>query len=283
MDEKQTKNENLGQGQTWLEKIAATILMPHSPSDFLGLVNLAVKKGTIDTDSRDMIKGVLNVASSSVGNIMIPRTQMATIHAGMTSKEIIQTVINSSHTRLPLFSENREDVLGILHTKDLLKIVVQYTDLSLEQLKSALRPAIFVPESKKLDSLLREFKSSHNHLAIVVDEYGVISGLVTIEDILEEIVGNIEDEFDEENTQITRINDNEFSVDALTEIEDFNDYFDCAIDDNEVDTIGGLVINQLEHLPDVGEEIVFGDFTFRVTAADKRRVRTLHVIRKNNA
>ncbi|WP_119327987.1 HlyC/CorC family transporter [Cysteiniphilum halobium] len=278
MDEKQTKNDNAEHSQTWLEKIAATILMPHSPSDFLSLVSLAVKKGTIDSESRDMIKGVLNIASSSVGDIMIPRTQMATIHAGMTSKEIIQTIINSSHTRLPVFSENRDDILGILHTKDLLKVVLEHKDLCVEHLKPILRSAIFVPESKKLDALLRDFKTSHNHLAIVVDEYGVISGLVTIEDILEEIVGDIEDEFDQEATQILKVNENEFSIDALTEIEDFNDFFDANIDDSEFDTIGGLIINKLEHLPEVGEEVTIGQFTFKVTAADKRRVRALHVM-----
>ena len=277
MDEKQIKNDPPEHTQTWLEKIATTILMPHNPADFLGLINLAVKKGTIDAESRDMIKGVLNVASSSVGDIMIPRTQMATIHAGMKGTEIIQTIINSTHTRLPIFSENRDDVWGILHTKDLLKVMVEHKDLIVEHLKPILRTATFVPESKKLDSLLRDFRASHNHLAIVVDEYGVISGLVTIEDILEEIVGDIEDEFDEEDTQIVQINEYEFNVNALTEIEDFNDFFDSNIDDSEVDTIGGLIINQLEHLPEVGEELNIGQFAFRVIAADKRRVHALHV------
>lgn len=277
MDEKQTKTDTQEQSQTWFEKIATTILMSHSPADFLSLVNLAVKKGTIDSESRDMIKGVLNVASSSVGDIMIPRTQMATVHAGMKSKEIIQTIINSSHTRLPIFSENRDDILGILHTKDLLKVVLEHKELTVENLKPILRSAIFVPESKKLDALLRDFKTSHNHLAIVVDEYGVISGLVTIEDILEEIVGDIEDEFDQEATQILKINEHEFSIDALTEVEDFNNFFGINIDDSEVDTIGGLIISQLEHLPEVGEEVTIGQFIFKVTAADKRRVRTLHL------
>ncbi|WP_119343282.1 transporter associated domain-containing protein [Facilibium subflavum] len=277
MDDKNTKNTTDEVTQSWLEKIAANILMPHSPAEFLTLVNLAVKKGTIDAESRDMIKGVLNVASSQVRDIMIPRTQMATIHIGMSGDAILEAVTNASHTRFPVFAKNREDIVGILHTKDLLKIEVENNRLTSELIRSILRPAIFVPESKKLDALLREFKSSHNHLAIVVDEYGVISGLITIEDILEEIVGDIEDEFDEEETQIRPIDDEQYSVDALTEIGDFNDFFDSDIDDDEVDTIGGLVVNTLEHLPKVGEEITIDKFLFRVSAADERRVLTLTV------
>ena len=188
--------------QSWLEKIAATILMPESPAEFIGLIDLAFKKGTIDAESRDMIEGVLNIAVSQVRKIMITRAQMATVHIGMSSDEILKTIISASHTRFPVFAEDREQVCGILHTKDLLKIAVTHEVFSTESIVGLLRPEIFVPESKKLDALLREFKTSHNHLAIVVDEYGVISGLVTIEDILEEIVGDIEDEFDEELKQI---------------------------------------------------------------------------------
>lgn len=277
MDDKNIKSDEPEPQQSWLEKIAATILMPHSPSEFLAFVNLAVKKGAIDPESHDMIRGVLKVASSHVRDIMIPRSQMVTVHIGMSVESILQIVTSASHTRLPVFSENREDVCGILHTKDLLKIVVESKSFSNFDIRSVLRSATFVPESKKLDVLLREFKTSHNHLAIVVDEYGVISGLVTIEDILEEIVGNIEDEFDEEITQINAADNGEYIVDALTEIGDFNDFFDSQFEDDEADTIGGLVINKLKRLPNIGEEIELSGFIFRITDADKRRVRTLHV------
>ena len=282
MDEKTNKTDNDEPQQSWLEKIAATILMPHTPSDFLSLVNLAVKKGTIDSESRDMIKGVIKVASSQVDDIMIPRTQMATIHTEMDAKELIKTVINSSHTRLPVFTDNREDVLGILHAKDLLKLVYENKSISIDNLTPVLRPAIFVPESKKLDALLRDFKSSHNHLAIVVDEYGVISGLITIEDILEEIVGDIEDEFDEEETQINKISDTVYQVDAFTEIETFNAYFNTSFNDEEADTIGGLIINHLERLPKKGETIKYHAFIFEVTAADQRRIHQFKVTTKPN-
>lgn len=277
MDDKNAKEDPQEHAQSWLEKIAATILMPESPAEFIGLIDLAFKKGTIDAESRDMIEGVLNIAVSQVRKIMIPRAQMATVHIGMSSDEILKTIISASHTRFPVFAEDREQVCGILHTKDLLKIAVTHEVFSTESIVGLLRPAIFVPESKKLDALLREFKTSHNHLAIVVDEYGVISGLVTIEDILEEIVGDIEDEFDEELKQIRPINDSEYLVDALTEIDVFNHYFNTSINDEDADTIGGLIINMLGHLPKVGEEITTDGFLFRVTAADKRRALALQV------
>ncbi len=276
-NDKNNKNDTPEPSQSWLEKIAANILMPESSSEFISLVDLAVKKGTIDSESREMINGVLKVASSQVRDIMVARSQMATIHVGMSTQDILSIVTKASHTRFPVFAENSDEVCGILHTKDLLKIIVENKSFSTDHIRSMLRPAIFVPESKKLDALLREFKSSHNHLAIVVDEYGIISGLVTIEDILEEIVGDIEDEFDEEETQITELEKGVYSVNALTEIEDFNDFFECHIDDSEADTVGGLIINELKHLPNVGEELNFAGFNFKVTEADKRRVRTLHV------
>lgn len=267
---------------SWLEKIAASILTPENADDLLYLVDRAVKKGTIDEDARDMIQGVIEVASLKVRDIMVPRTQMVTVHLGMTPHEIIENLINSTHTRVPVLSEDREHVAGIVHAKDMLKLMFHNEEceqITIDDIQSALRSAIFVPESKRLDTLLRDFKSSHNHLAIVVDEYGVIAGLVTIEDILEEIVGDIEDEFDQSSTKITKINDQEFRVDALTEIEAFNQYFDVELDDEDYDTVGGLVINHLEHLPQENEKIDYQGFEFIVIEADNRRIQTLLVRR----
>ncbi|MFZ9036179.1 MAG: HlyC/CorC family transporter [Francisellaceae bacterium] len=281
MEDKADKQEPHEPSHSWLEKIAANILMPHNKEDFLSLVDLAVKKGTIEPQARDMIQGVMEVSETQVRDIMIPRTQMVTLNIEMSQQEILNGVVSSAHTRLPVFNEERDDIIGILHAKDMLQFFHLSTPFDKNTFIKALRPAVFVPESKKLDALLRDFKSGHNHLAIVVDEYGAIAGLITIEDILEEIVGDIEDEFDEIHTMITRLDDNLYQVNALTEIEEFNDYFDCYIDDSEADTIGGLIVNALEHVPGSGETIDLEGFTFSVTQADRRRVLSLEVSRIN--
>lgn len=278
MEEKKSSEEQ----PSWLEKIAASILTPDNADDLLYLVDRAVKKGTIDEDARDMIQGVIEVASLKVRDIMVPRTQMVTVHLGMSPREIIESLIGSTHTRVPVLSEDRDHVAGIVHAKDMLKLMFSNADcdnITIDDIQATLRSAIFVPESKRLDTLLRDFKSSHNHLAIVVDEYGVIAGLVTIEDILEEIVGDIEDEFDQSSTKITPINDLEYRVDALTEIETFNEYFDVELDDEDYDTLGGLVIHHLEHLPQKNEKIDYEGFEFTVIEADNRRIQTLLVRR----
>jgi magnesium and cobalt transporter len=262
--------------QGWLEKFLVNRLV-ESTGKFVCMVDLAVKKGAINSESREMINGVLKVADSQVRDIMIDRRCMATIHVGMKAEDILSFITSTSHTRFPVFNRNGTEICGILHTKDLLKIIVKGKKIGTDSIYSILRPALFIPESKNLDSLLKEFKSSHNRLAIIVDEYGCVSGLITIEDIIEEIIGNICDEFDKKKTQIIELEPNAYSVNALTEIEDFNQFFKCHIDNSEADTIGGIIINRLKNLPNIGDQITFHGFNFKVAEADQRSIQTLHV------
>ncbi|MCL4120606.1 UNVERIFIED_CONTAM: hypothetical protein GTU68_025223 [Idotea baltica] len=193
---------------------------------------------------------------------------------------MLEKTIGSTHTRIPVYCENKTEVLGILHSKDLLKLIFDIEilgavekQLQTKDIQNILRPAIFIPETKKLNSMLKDFKNSQNHLAMVVDEYGAISGLITIEDILEEIVGDIEDEFDTIDENISKIADDKFLVDATTAIEDFNEYFNTSInDENDFDTIAGMIIQTLEYLPAKGDSIVVDGFKFTVHEADNRKI-----------
>ncbi|MCF6766877.1 CBS domain-containing protein [Thiotrichales bacterium 19S11-10] len=282
MDDNTDSSSSKEAQSKWFNKLIQKFTKPHTKESLLDVVNDAVKEKVIDDDAHHMIEGVINVSNMQVRDIMMTRSQMTTIHIGMPQNEYLPILISCAHTRIPVFDSEKEDVIGILHTKDLLQFFmdsqqVQVVSQTID-LRKILRPALFVPESKRLDSLLREFKSKHNHLAIVVDEYGTISGLITIEDILEEIVGNIEDEFDKEAEHITKKGDNEYIIDAITEIEDFNDYFDAKFSDEEVDTIGGLILQHLEHVPQKGEVVTFDKFTFTVLNADNRKINTLRVI-----
>lgn len=198
----------------------------------------------------------------------------------MSISEILKKTINSSHTRLPVYCRDKSEVLGILHSKDLLKLIFEKEiessddeELKAEDIKTILRPAIFIPETKKLNAMLKDFKNSQNHIAIVVDEYGAISGLITIEDVLEEIVGDIEDEFDISSQNIVKIADDKFIIDATTSIEDFNEYFATSIDDDgDYDTIAGMIIQTLERLPEKGDSIVIDGLKFIVQEADNRKI-----------
>lgn len=269
------------QESSWVKKILSALTKVQNKQSLMDVVDDAVKHEIIDSDAHHMIEGVINVSNMQVRDIMMARSQMTTIHIDMMPKEFLSVLISCAHTRIPVFDEEKEDIVGILHTKDLLQffmddkqeeVISQQVDL-----KKILRPAFFVPESKRLDSLLREFKTKHTHLAIVVDEYGTISGLITIEDILEEIVGNIEDEFDLEPEHITKQSETEYLIDAITEIEDFNEYFDSELPDDDMDTIGGLILQQLEHVPQAGEVVKIDYFTFTVLTSDKRRIHNLRL------
>ena len=263
--------------RSWIEKIAQNIYTPNSHEELLEVIETAAKNEILDKESKEMISGALNLSTMNVRDIMLPRSQMVTLVANAPFNNMMSDIIASSHTRIPMFNDARDDVIGILHTKDVLKLVYENDSNDALNIQEALRPAVFVPESKRLDTLLKEFKSSHNHLAIVVDEYGSIAGLITIEDILEEIVGNIEDEFDEEAEHIKKISENEHHVEAVIELDEFNDYFNANFDNTEVDTIGGLILQSIEHLPEIGETITLDNFIFTVLKADKRRIYTLSV------
>lgn len=236
-----------------------------------------------DAEEQDMLSGVLEVAETQVREVMIPRSQMTVLERDQTLEEMLATIIESGHSRFPVIGEDRDEVLGILLAKDLLRHFGQ-SDAGEFHISKFLRPTSVIPESKRLNTLLKEFRDSHNHMAIVVDEYGGVSGLLTIEDVLEEIVGEIDDEHDQAEEDFIKIDSERngrecFAVRALTRIDDFNDYFECDMSDEEYETIGGLVMHEFGRLPRRGEELSFGGFAFRVTNADRRRIDTLSVQR----
>ncbi|NNF40427.1 MAG: CBS domain-containing protein [Woeseiaceae bacterium] len=240
----------------------------------------------LDAEEKSMLSGVLEVSETQVREVMVPRSQMVVIDIGESFDEMLAKIVESGHSRFPVIGEDRDEVLGILLAKDLLRYFGsdEARELTIQKL---LRPAAVIPESKRLKALLREFRASHNHMAIVVDEYGGIAGLLTIEDVLEEIVGEIDDEHDQEEVEFIRPDGDRngkpsFAVRALTRVEDFNEYFSCELEDEEYDTVGGLVMHELGRLPRRGEKVYFGGFEFAVVKADKRRIDTLQVQRKGD-
>lgn len=240
----------------------------------------------LDADEKRMLSGVLDVSETQVREVMVPRSQMVVIDIAQEFDEILSLIVESGHSRFPVIGEDRDEVLGILLAKDLLRYFG--TDVAKEvTIRKLLRPASVIPESKRLNALLNEFRASHNHMAIVVDEYGGVAGLLTIEDVLEEIVGDIDDEHDQEEAEFIRPDGDRngkpsYAVRALTRVEDFNEYFNCELEDEEYDTIGGLVMHELGRLPRRGEKIYFGGFEFAVVKADKRRVDALQVQRRGD-
>jgi len=240
----------------------------------------------LDAEEKSMLSGVLEVSETQVREVMVPRSQMVVIDIEQEFDEILALIVESGHSRFPVIGEDRDEILGVLLAKDLLRYFG--SDVAKEvTIRKMLRPVSVIPESKRLNALLKEFRASHNHMAIVVDEYGGIAGLLTIEDVLEEIVGEIDDEHDHEEAEFIRPDGDRdgnpsFAVRALTRVEDFNEYFECALDDEEYDTIGGLVMHELGRLPRRGEKIEFGGFHFAVIKADKRRIDALQVQRQGD-
>ena len=263
----------------WLERISTMLSgEPSTREDLVELLRDAQADGLIAADTLRMMEGAIAVSDLTVGDVMIPRAQMVALPADESLLQLMKRVVESGHSRFPVHGEDKDEVLGILLAKDLLRGVV--ADNGPASIHSLLRPAVLIPESKRLNVLLREFRQSRNHMAIVIDEHGGVAGLVTIEDVLEQIVGEIDDEHDEaEDPQaLMRAQaDGLFVVDALTPISDFNERFDADFDDDEYDTIGGLVTAAIGHLPESGEELALGRFVFRVSAADARRVHAFHV------
>lgn len=263
----------------WLERLSAAFSgEPHTRDELVAVLQTAEQDGLIAADTLRMMEGAISVAELTVGDVMIPRSQMVSLPVEQPFLELMKQVVESGHSRFPVHGENKDDVLGILLAKDLLRGVV--ADNGPGTIHELIRPAVLIPESKKLNLLLREFRQSRNHMAIVIDEYGGVAGLVTIEDVLEEIVGEIDDEHDDAedpNALIAAQADGQFIVDALTPISDFNERFGADFDDDEYDTIGGLVTAAIGHLPEAGEELTLGRFGFRVARADARRLHALHV------
>jgi magnesium and cobalt transporter len=234
-------------------------------------------RGILAADEFAMLLGVLEVANIQVRDIMVPRSHMVVLPKDEPSEQLLKLIIESNHSRFPVIGDDRDEVLGIVLAKDVLKHYATDGNFEIEAL---LRPAVFIPESKRLDTLLTEFRQSHNHMAIVVDEYGGTAGLATIEDVLEQIVGEIDDEHDPEAAaSIQQQEDGRYVVLALTRIEEFNDYFKSSISDEEYDTVGGLVMKALGRLPRRGESLDYAGFRFKVARGDRRRIHTLEVAR----
>jgi len=240
----------------------------------------------LDAEEKSMLSGVLEVSETQVREVMVPRSQMVIIDIEDDVDDILRLIVESGHSRFPIIGEDRDEVLGILLAKDLLRYYgsEQAKELTVQKL---MRTVTVIPESKRLNALLKEFRASHNHMAIVVDEYGGVAGLLTIEDVLEQIVGEIDDEHDHEEAEYIRADGDRdgkpsFAVRALTRIEDFNEYFDCELDDEQYDTIGGLVMHELGRLPQRGEKVEFGGFLFAVIKADERRIDALQVQRNGD-
>ncbi|WP_148863453.1 HlyC/CorC family transporter [Marinobacter fonticola] len=269
--------------KSWLERISQAFSNePESIGDILEVLRDAESENIIDADAMSIIEGAMQVTDMRADEIMIPRSQMVTVKASAEPKAFLADIIDSAHSRFPVIGDSQDDVIGILLAKDLLPLAMS-NDLSWSKIREILRPPTFVPESKRLNQLLKEFKETRNHMAIVVDEYGGTAGLITIEDVLEQIVGEIEDEHDfDEETHIKSRADGSYAVKAVTPVEDFNEFFDTELDEEEFDTIGGLVLKEFGHLPRRGEEIDFAGFQFTILNADNRVIRLIQVRRRES-
>ena len=253
---------------------------PQSREDLMGLLQAAREDNLLDADAADMIRGVFETSQLQVRDIMVPRAQMIVLEQIWPLDRLLREVVEAGHSRFPVIGDSKDEVVGILLAKDLIKFAANVPgfESGTYDLRRLLRPAIFVPESKRVNVLLKDFRKGHNHMAIVADEYGGVAGLVTIEDVLEQIVGQIDDEFDEsESAHILKQDDRHYLVNGLTPIGDFNRYFDAEFSDEEFDTVAGLVMHGFGHMPRRGESIRIDRFQFNVQRADSRRVHLLQV------
>lgn len=264
--------------KSWIDKI--TQVFSDEPTDTKSLLELlrnAEQDQVLDADALGIIEGALQVSSMQVRDIMIPRSQLAIVPAKLPPNKIIELVTKASHSRFPVMGENVDNVIGILLAKDLLPLILKEETRKLD-IKDVVRPATFVPESKRLNVLLKEFRETRQHMAIVIDEYGSVSGAVTIEDVLEQIVGEIEDEYDvDDESYIKKFDEENYIVKALTPVDEFNEYFGTQFSDQEFTTLGGLVLQQIGHIPERGETINIGPFLVTVLNADSRQIKLLKV------
>ena len=266
------------QEENWLDKIFDLFSdSPKKKTDLLKILKNAVINGLIDNESLKMIEGVFKVSEVQVREIMIPRPHMIVIDISDLIGDIIKKVATSGHSRFPVIDDNRDEIIGVLLAKDLIKRSMKDDNEDFD-LYELLRPAVFVPESKRLNILLNEFKSSRNHIAIVIDENGGVSGLVTIEDVLEEIVGEIDDEHDKKTeSRILAQSHEKYIVEALTTLEEFNNYFLVNFEDDDIDTIGGYLINQFERVPEKGETIKIKNLLFKILSVDSRKISRIQI------
>ena len=266
------------QQKTFFERISQALLRePKDREELTSLLRDAQQRNLLDPDALSMIEGVLEVADMQVRDVMVPRTQMAVVNQSDAPENFVSIIIDSAHSRFPVIGDSRDEVIGILLAKDLLTYFAQREQKSFN-IRDYLRLAVFIPESKRLNVLLKEFRSSRNHMTIVIDEYNDVTGLVTIEDMLEQIVGDIEDEHDfEQDTYVIKHSDTRYTIKALTPIEDFNEMFNASFSTDEFDTIDELLINKFGKLPKRGEEKVLDQFKFKVLRADSRRIYLLQL------
>ena len=264
------------QPRSWLDKLTDFFSDdPQSRDDIKDIVREAAERSVVDTETLNILEGALQVSDMQVRDIMIPRPQMISIQLGQNLKTFLAQIIESAHSRFPVMGEDHDEVVGILLAKDLLPLILDNADDF--DLQNILRPANFVPESKRLNVLLREFRQNRNHMAIVVDEFGGVAGLVTIEDVLEQIVGEIEDEHDqdEEDHNIKKVEDNLFMIKAQTDIEDFNEELEVKFPEDEFDTIGGVVTHHFGRVPELNETITINGVEFRVAGGNSRMITLL--------
>jgi magnesium and cobalt transporter len=262
---------------SWFDKVKNLFSdEPQTREDLIELLQEAVKRGLIEADAERMIERVLHVTDLRVRDVMIPRSKMEFVDDDDALESILRHIVAEGHSRYPVLGSGREEVLGILMTKDVLRALVNQELVDKDDLRKLYRSPVFVPESKRLNVILREFKSGRTHLALVVDEYAELSGLITIEDVLEEIVGEIEDEYDEEEKYV-RKRKGFFLVDAQMPLEDFNRYFNQQLVCEEVETIGGCVVKSLAHIPEEGEQLTLSDIAIEVTKSDGRRIKELKI------
>ena len=279
-DEQQNSNQSENTKKPFFQSLFGRFFQGElkNREELVEVIRDSEQNDLIDQNTREMIEGVMEIAELRVRDIMIPRSQIIFIEDQQDLNTCLNTIIESAHSRFPVIvdADDRDNIVGILHAKDLLKFLRE--DAEEFDLSSLLRPVVIVPESKRVDRMLKDFRSERFHMAIVVDEFGAVSGLVTIEDILEQIVGDIEDEFDEEEVvDIRQLSRHTYAVRALTDIDDFNAQFNTDFDDEEVDTIGGLIMQTFGYLPKRGEEITLKNLQFKVTSADSRRLIQLRV------
>jgi magnesium and cobalt transporter len=271
-------SEGRPSSQSWVRKLSNLFLEPQDQEQLIELIRSASERHILDSEALSIVEGALSVSQMQARDIMIPRSQVVMVSRDAPAEETLKLVTETAHSRFPVIDDDRDDVIGILLAKDLLAAVVSSGDFKFD-LRELLRPAVFIPESKRLNVLLREFRARRNHMAIVVDEYGGVAGIVTIENVLEQIVGEIEDEHDfDEDAPILQRNENTYTVKALTTVEDFNEHFETEWSEEDFDTVGGYVMNQFGHLPQRGEQITIERFQFTVLRADNRRLYLMKMV-----
>ena len=265
--------------KSWIDKIKALFGKPvRDKQSLLEHLRIAQDEQIIDSEALSIIEGALQVGDMQVREIMIPRAQIAMLSTKASLEDILQIVTETAHSRFPVTGDNSDDVIGILLAKDLIPLLLEENDTNRFNIKDLARQATFIPESKRLNVLLKEFRENRNHMAIVIDEYGGLAGAVTIEDILEQIVGEIEDEHDIDDEDYIKTADGErYIVKAITPLEDFNDYFHSSFSSDEMGTIGGLLLNQFGHIPSRNERIGIGPYVFKILNADGRKIRLIEV------